>query len=64
MEEVTVSCPATVANMVCGFDILGFAVHEPADIIHLKRTNKTGVSIRHLDNYQLPVNPVNNVAGV
>lgn len=64
MEEVTVSCPATVANMVCGFDILGFAVHEPADIIHLKRSDKSGVTIRHLDNYQLPENPMQNVAGV
>ncbi|MEP6617206.1 MAG: homoserine kinase [Ginsengibacter sp.] len=64
MQEVKVSCPATVANMVCGFDILGFAVHEPADIIHLKRSEKKGLTIRHLDDYRLPLNPLQNVAGV
>ena len=64
MKEVKVSCPATIANMVCGFDILGFALHEPADTIYLKLTGKKGISIRHIDDYKLPVNPVQNVAGV
>jgi homoserine kinase len=64
MKEVQVSCPATIANMVCGFDILGFAVHEPADTIYLRRTDKKGISIRHIDNYKLPVDPQQNVAGV
>ena len=30
-KQVTVYAPATVANMVCGFDVLGFALHQPAD---------------------------------
>jgi homoserine kinase len=64
MEEVKVLCPATVANMVCGFDILGFAIHEPADTIFLKRSDKKGITIRHIDNYKLPVIPSQNVAGV
>ncbi|RZJ61199.1 MAG: homoserine kinase, partial [Flavobacterium sp.] len=30
-ESVHVFAPATVANVVCGFDVLGFAVNEPGD---------------------------------
>ena len=32
LEEVHVFAPATVANMICGYDILGFAVDY---LIHL-----------------------------
>jgi hypothetical protein len=33
-KVVTVQSPATVANMVCGFDVLGFAVEAPYDVNH------------------------------
>ena len=29
MQTVKVKCPATVANLVCGFDILGLALNDP-----------------------------------
>ncbi len=64
MDEVKVSCPATIANMVCGFDILGFALEEPKDYILLKKTSKRGISIKHIDGYGLPETPEQNVAGV
>ena len=64
MDEVKVSCPATIANMVCGFDILGFALEEPRDYIILKKTTKRGICITHLDKYGLPEFPEQNVAGV
>jgi len=32
--SVSVHSPATVANMVCGFDVLGFAVNDPYDEMH------------------------------
>ena len=64
MNEIKVSCPATIANMVCGFDILGFALQEPLDYIYLKRTDQPGITIKHIDNYGLPEVPEQNVAGV
>ena len=64
MNEITVSAPATVANIVCGFDILGFALSSPADTFRLYKTNHKGVTIRNCDNYELPADPENNVSGV
>ena len=31
MMSVTAFAPATVSNVACGFDVLGFALHEPGD---------------------------------
>jgi homoserine kinase len=33
MESVTAFAPATVSNVGCGFDVLGFALHEPGDTV-------------------------------
>lgn len=61
--KVTVHAPATVANMVCGFDVLGFAVNEPYDEMHLRLTAEPGIKIINLDAYDLPTDPEKNVAG-
>lgn len=60
---IKVHAPATVANMVCGFDILGFAVKEPYDEMWIRVTDQPGITIINKDNYQLPVEPEKNVAG-
>jgi len=62
-KKVTVSSPATVANMVCGFDILGFAVHAPSDVLSVSLTNEPGVHIINEDEYDLPTDPEKNVSG-
>ena len=64
MEEVRVRAPATVSNVVCGFDCLGFALSEPFDEISVRRIDEPTVRIRHLDNFGLPTSPEKNVAGV
>ena len=63
MNSVTVSSPGSIANLVCGFDILGLALNNPQDIMHLKKTDHPGILIRHSDEYQLPTIPEKNVAG-
>lgn len=45
LDRVRVFAPATVANMVCGFDILGFAVDEPGDEVIMRRVDEPGVRI-------------------
>ncbi len=60
---VSVQSPATVANMVCGFDVLGFAVTDPYDEMHIRFTDIPGVTIINLDDYNLPTKPEWNVAG-
>lgn len=62
MESIKVFAPATVANVVCGFDILGFAVNEPGDELTMELTNKPGVNIISIegDEGKLPLDPTKN----
>ncbi|HOA37274.1 MAG TPA: homoserine kinase [Flavihumibacter sp.] len=62
-KEVTVDCPATVANLVCGFDILGMALQDPCDRITMRLREEPGIVINHTDGYDLPTEPAKNVAG-
>jgi homoserine kinase len=55
--------PATIANMVCGFDILGMALNNPSDEMELTVTDRPGLIICHTDAYDLPTEPAKNVAG-
>ncbi len=61
---VAVQCPATIANLVCGFDILGMALTEPYDIMKLKLIDDPKVIITNKDAYNLPTEAERNVAGV
>ncbi len=63
-KQIKVHAPATVANMVCGFDILGFAVKEPYDEMWLSLKEEPGITIINKDPFGLPVHPDKNVAGV
>ena len=64
MESVKIHSPATVANLVCGFDILGMALNEPYDIMKLKLLDEPEVIIHNKDDFNLPVEAEKNVAGV
>ena len=60
-SSVTVHAPATIANVGCGFDVLGLCLTEPYDTVRLTRTDRPGLRIRHLDDYDLPTDPNRNV---
>ena len=66
-QWIKIKAPATVANMVCGFDILGFAVNNPYDememrLVHLA-AGQSSITIINMDDYNLPTDPEKNVAG-
>jgi len=63
MKKVKISAPATVANLVCGFDILGMALNDPNDIMEVTLLEEPVIKIKHADEYDLPVEPAKNVAG-
>jgi homoserine kinase len=63
MKTITIHSPATIANLVCGFDVLGLALEEPYDVMTLSITEKPGLQIAHTDTYQLTTIPEENVAG-
>jgi homoserine kinase len=64
--SIKVFAPATVANVVCGFDVLGFAVNEPGDEVVMRITNKPGITISKItgDNGRLPLDPLKNTVSV
>ena len=64
MKKIKIAVPATVANLVCGFDILGMALNDPCDIMELELTDEPVINITHTDNYGLPEAPEQNVTGV
>ena len=63
MRKITIYSPATVANIVCGFDILGFALNEPCDELKLELSDEPGVHIINDDEYDLPTEAEMNVSG-
>ncbi|HEY8972436.1 MAG TPA: homoserine kinase, partial [Puia sp.] len=63
MSKITVQCPATVANLVCGFDVLGMALEEPYDIMEVSLLDEPVVRISSGDGFPLPSDPAQNTAG-
>ncbi|MEE1946944.1 homoserine kinase [Pedobacter sp. KR3-3] len=62
MKEIKVFAPATVANVVCGFDVLGFAVNEPGDEVVMRLVEKPGVRLLKItgDEGRLPLDSNKN----
>lgn len=65
-ESIKVFAPATVANVACGFDVLGFAVDQPGDEVTLKLKNAAGLKITKItgDEGRLSKDPAQNTVGV
>ena len=63
-STVKVFAPATIANLVCGFDVLGMALNDPCDEMQITLSEVPGIRIKHNDVYNLPTIPEQNVAGV
>lgn len=64
MRQISVRSPATVSNVVCGFDCLGFAVDAPFDEMTVRLIDSRKVRITEHSSFGLPVEPEQNVAGV
>jgi homoserine kinase len=58
--------PASVANVGCGFDVFGFALHNPGDEVFLTATETPGIRITKIlgDENKLPIDPQKNTASV
>lgn len=65
MDQIKVFAPATVANVACGFDVMGFALESIGDEITVSKTNTHGLIITEITGCEgLPTNPEKNVATV
>jgi len=66
MSGVKVFAPATVSNVCCGFDILGYAIHGPGDEVVATLTDAPGIHITKItgDKGKLPRETMKNTAGL
>lgn len=64
MQKIKVFSPATVANVNCGFDVLGFAIDGLGDELVLKKVSKPGIHITAIHGADLSKNAHENVVGV
>jgi homoserine kinase len=65
-DKIHTFAPASVANVGCGFDIFGFALHYPGDEVYLKATDSPGITITNIsgDGNLLSKDVKENTAGV
>ncbi len=63
-NTVRVFSPATIANVGCGFDILGLSLHQPGDELLVKKISGNEVILKNNTSVNLPLDPEKNVAGV
>ncbi|PWN08114.1 homoserine kinase [Rhodohalobacter mucosus] len=65
-QSVKAFAPATVANVGCGFDVLGFALHKLGDFVTATMMDTPGVRISRItgDGGMLPLDAEKNTAGL
>ncbi|MFL2584753.1 MAG: homoserine kinase [Flavobacteriaceae bacterium] len=64
MNHVSVFAPASVANISCGFDVLGVCLDNIGDTLHIQETSNPGIKITEIIGQDLPLDPKKNVASV
>ncbi len=64
MNEIKIFCPATIANVSCGFDVLGLALESVGDEMVVRKTKSPEIRISKIEGQQLPMETNKNVAGV
>ena len=66
MNKIKIKSPATVANLSCGYDILGLCLNEPYDYIEIEKLNSGKIEIDILDSpfSKIPSDPKQNTGGV
>ena len=64
MEQIKIFCPATIANISCGFDVLGVALDSVGDEMVIRKVPGKGIRITKLVGQDIPMQTEKNVAGV
>lgn len=64
MNEIKIFAPATIANISCGFDVLGVCLDSVGDEMIVRKSSEKGVRITSIIGQNLPLETKKNVAGV
>jgi len=63
-QEIKIFAPATVANISCGFDVLGLCLESAGDEMLIVKSKQKGIKITKITGQDLPLETSKNVAGV
>ena len=64
MNEIKLFCHATIANISCGFDVLGLCLETVGDEMIIRKSDVKGIKIMKIVGEDLPFETSKNVAGV
>ncbi len=64
MDAIRVFCPASIANISCGFDVLGLSLDNVGDYMTVRKIPEPGIKISRIVGQDLPLEAKKNVAGV
>ena len=66
MNNIKLRAPATVANLSCGFDVLGLCLNDPYDEIEINKISSKKIIINSIDSEfsNIPTNPKQNTGGI
>ena len=64
MTEIKIFSPGTIANLSCGFDLLGLCLDSVGDEMTIKKSSQKGIRITKITGADLPLQAEKNVAGV
>ncbi|MFT4669033.1 MAG: homoserine kinase [Flavobacteriaceae bacterium] len=64
MDVIKIFSPASIANINCGFDVLGLSLEGMGDEITLRKVPQKGIKITAIEGADLPLETLKNVAGV
>jgi len=62
--EIKLFCPGTIANLSCGFDVMGTCLDTVGDEMIVRKSNQKGIRITKIVGADLPLETEKNVAGV
>ena len=64
MNEIKLFCPASIANLNCGFDVIGLCLDTIGDEMIIRKSSEKGIKITKITGADLPFENEKNVAGV
>ena len=64
MNSIKVFSPASVSNVCCGFDVLGFSIAGLGDELIITESDSNKVNIIKVNGYEVPLSAKNNTASV
>ena len=64
MDSIRIFSPASIANISCGFDVLGLSLDTVGDYMTIRKVPEPGIKITKIIGQNIPMATEKNVAGV